>query len=476
MGRNNTSKRGRLPKPAVHFSEATLTQYAGAVPLLHFLNDRLELPQQLAFALGCDGRTRRHPQHLVLFAFLAGAMVGAVKLAHVEWLGHDRVFTKFLRFSSWPVRKVFSAALESVTDAGVVALSWVLTGLGLRSVANATSAVLDFDSTALRCFGTQAGAVFGYCGKGRNRRRHHPLVASVAQTRAVVHAKYRDGSGIGEQESIAFIAESVSRLRGRLASGAAVSVRADSGFWSRATGEWLVAQKVPFTISMPLMTSLKLLLMGVTFKPVVCTEPCPGFEPEEGEQLDDVDIETGEEIEVGVLGGEALGYDASVRIVVLRRRVFDPKAPPPGKVVGWSPDWRYQAIVTNTDWEPLDVWRFYNDRGDAERVFKVGKHALGLGWFVSQVFRANEVAFLLRLMAWNADVLYQMDADERAERAERPVVRTGLQARQQYLYRLPGRLLHAAGRWELRLPAAAKVEALWRYFSSDPGSPRTSTA
>lgn len=180
----------------------------------------------------------------MLFAFLAGAMVGAVKLAHVEWLRHDRVFTKFLRFSFWPVRKVFSAALESVTDTGVVALSWVLTRLGLRSVANATSAVLDFDSPALRCFGTQAGAVFGYCGKDRNRRRHHPLVASVAQTRAVVHAKYRDGSGIGEQESIAFIAESVSRLRGRLAQGAAVSVRADAGFWSRATGEWLVAQKV----------------------------------------------------------------------------------------------------------------------------------------------------------------------------------------------------------------------------------------
>jgi len=140
--------------------------------------------------------------------------------------------------------------------------------------------------------------------------------------------------------------------------------------------------------------------------------------------------------------------------------------------VGWSPDWRYQAIVTDRDWDPLDVWRFYNDRGDCERVFKFGKHALGLGWFVSHVFRANEVAFLLRLLAWNADLLFQQDAERRAHQEGRRVVRMGVQARQQYLYRQAGRLLRANNRWELRLAANRRAADIWAFY----GTPGTSSA
>lgn len=33
----------------------------------------------------------------------------------------------------------------------------------------------------------------------------------------------------------------------------------------------------------------------------------------------------------------------------------------------------YQSLLTSEDWEPRDVWRFYNHRADCERVFRVGK-------------------------------------------------------------------------------------------------------
>lgn len=461
MGRSNTSKRGRLPSPKVHFSETTLSQYAGAMPLLRFLDERLELPQLLKLAVPAEGRARRYPVHLVLYAFLVGSLLGVAKLAHLEWLRGDALVEKFIRLAAWPVRKVFSDALASVSDAGVIAIMRLVSLLGLRSIANCSSVVLDFDSTALRCFGVQERAAFGYCGKGRNRRRHHPLVASVAETRAVVHAKYRDGSGVGEEEAIAFIRESVNRTRGATA-GRSVAVRADSGFWSKAMGLWLLQEGIPFTFSMPLLPGLKLMLMKVAFTRVDAPEPSAEVGDEEDDGTD--------EIEVGVLGGADVGLDRRLRIVVIRRRVTDPKAPPAGKVVGWSPDWRYQAIVTDRDWEPLDVWRFYNGRGDAERVFKFGKHSLGLGWFVSHLFRANEVAFLLRLLAWNADLLFQQDAEQRAKAEKRPTVRMGLQARQQYLYRMAGRVLRASNRWELRLGVNDRVTALWAFYATPAAS------
>ena len=447
MGRANTTRRGPLPAPDVRFSETTLSRYAGAVPMLRYFSEVLELPQRLALAVPAVGRSRRHPVPHVLYAFLVGALLGIEKLAHLEWLRGDCVVEKFLRLAAWPVRKVFSEALATVSDAGVAALSALLTSLGLWSIAGRETAVIDFDSTALVCFGTQEGAEFGYCGKGRNRRRHHPLVASVAETRAVVHATYRDGSAIDEKQAIAFMREAVARVRTKVAG--ALSIRADAGFWSKAMGAWLLEAGIPFTFAMPLYSALKLHLMTIAFEVVA---------------------EDDEDIEVGVLAGTAMGYDPRLRIIVVRRRVHDASAPPPGKVVDWDPDWRYQAIVTSTDWTPLDVWRFYNDRGDAERVFKVGKQALGLGWLVSHDLRANTVAFLLRLLAYNADLLFQQDAERRARAAERPVRRLGLQARQHYFYQLAGRLLRVHNRWVLRLPVNAQVEAMWAYYDRDPAT------
>jgi len=256
------------------------------MPLLQFLNEGLELPQLLAIAVPTEGRARRYPVHLVLYAFLVGSLLGVAKLAHLEWLRGDAVVEKFIRLPAWPVRKVFSQALEHVSAAGVIALTGLLSNFGLRSLAGRSSVVLDFDSTALRCFGLQEKAAFGYCGKGRNRRRHHPLVGSVAETRAVINAKYRDG------------------------------------------------------------------------------------------------------------------------------------------------------------------------------------------WFVSHLFRANEVACLLRLLAWNADLLFQRDAERRAHQEGRRVVRMGVQARQQYLYRQAGRLLRANNRWELRLAANRGAADIWAFY----GTPGTSSA
>lgn len=458
MGRSNTTARGPLPDPTVHFRETTLTRFAGAVPLIRYLDEQLGLPRQLGWAVPAEGRARRHAVHHVLFAFLVGSLLGIAKLAHLEWLSGDAVLLKFLRLTSWPVRKVFSEALASVSDRGMDALLAIVSRLGLRSVSGASDANLDFDSTALRCFGTQEGAQFGYCGKGRNRRRHHPLVASVAATRAVVHAAYRDGSAIDEKEAMSFIGQAIARVR--TSCTGKVSVRADSGFWSKAMGAWLLEESIPFAFSMPLLTSLKVLLWGIAFTPVLSHEPVPRDEETDEEDLGE------EEIEVAELRGRALGYDDRLRIIVIRRRVFDPKAPPPGKVVQGIADWRYQAIVTNLDWDPLDVWRFYNDRGDAERVFKVGKHALGMGWFIGQDFRANAVAFILRLIAWNADLLFQQEAERQARVAERPALKIGLQARQHYLYRLAGRLLRAGNRWQLALPPNGRVAEMWHFYAA----------
>lgn len=456
MGRSSTTRRGPLPHPIVRADDPHLTRFAGVLPFVHFC-EALDLPLLLSHVAAPVGRVRVHSPARVLFAFLIAAVVGTERLAHLDWFEGDVIMVKLLRLASWPVRQVFARALAGVPDAGVLALLNINTGLGLRTVRGATDIVLDFDSTALVCFGQQEKAEFGYCGKGRNRRRHYPLVCSVAGSRGVIHAKYRSGEGIDEDEAIAFFKESVDRVRARMP-GIIIRIRADAGFWSNKTCAWLLEQKLPFAFSLPLRPAVKLLAWTAEFKPVDDVERVPA-EPGEDDEDDD------EGLEVAEISGEALGMNPKLRAIVIRRRLHDSKAPPAGKKVEQDPDHRYQVIVTSLDWEPVDVWRFYNDRGDCERVFKTAKQALSLGNLVSHDYRANEVAFHLRLIAYNADILFQQEAEAAAVAEHRPVTRMGIKARQSRLYVLAGRLLREHDHWVLRLPASKKVAALWAFYA-----------
>lgn len=446
MGRSSTTKRGPMPAPQVRTDDESLTRFAGMVPFITFCSETLEVPQLLALATKQAGRRRKHAVHHVLFAFLIGAVLGEQRLRHLELLSDDPVLLKFLRLASWPVRKVFSLAMGGVSTEGVAHITGTLCGLGLRNVLDATHAVLDFDSTALVCFGEQEEAVFGYNGKGRNRRRHFPLVASIGEGRGVVNAKYRGGDGIDAKEQIAFFRETVEMVRARAREGVKLMIRADSGFWSARVCGWFLEQKLPFACSLPLQAAVKLALMAATFTLV---DP------------DDEDIES------AVIAGPLLGYPASIRVIAIRRQVHDASAPPPGKVVHGDERWRYQAIVSSLDWDAADVWRFYNDRGDCERVFKVGKHALGLGCMVSHDFRTNEVAFLLRLLAFNADLLFQAQAEHRAAETKQPTIKLGLVARQPRFFRQAGRLLREHNRWVLRVPKNQRLADLWAFYAPD---------
>lgn len=441
MGRSSTTKRGSLPRPTVRADDPRLTRFAGAIPFIRFCESQ-GVVRELREVVGLSPARRRHAPHRVLFAFLVASVLGFGRLAHLDWCKGDAVLLKFLRFSSWPVRKVFSAALAGVTEAGLATLSRLVTRIGVQGVSHASEIVLDFDGTAILAYGEQEGAAFGYCGKGRNRRRHHPLVASVAETRAVVLAKYRDGSGIDATEAIGFFEDAVSRVRAALGSRD-ILLRADSGFWSKRMGDWLLAEKLPFAFALPLSSGVKLVAWKARFRRV---DACD------------------EDVEIAELPGALVSLDARLRVVLVRRRLHDPSAPPAGKKLEQDPLHRYQAIVTSLETDTVGVWRFYNGRGDAERVFKVGKHALALGNLVGSSLRANAVAFLLRLLAFNLDLAFEREAHRAAVAAGRKVEPLGLIARQPRLFHLAGRLLRAADAWILRLPKVHQVARLWHYY------------
>lgn len=166
MGRSNTTRRGPLPAPRIRADDPHLTRFAGLVPLIRFATHELDLQQRLLDVVDPTKGERKYKVHLVLFAFLVGALAGVWRLTHLEWLRGDAVVEKFLRLPSWPVRKVFAGALASCSSQALKKLAELLTALGLAPLVGQRELTIDFDSSVVVSFGEHEGAVFGYCGKG----------------------------------------------------------------------------------------------------------------------------------------------------------------------------------------------------------------------------------------------------------------------------------------------------------------------
>jgi len=70
-------------------------------------------------------------------------------------------------------------------------------------------------------------------------------------------------------------------------------------------------------------------------------------------------------------------------------------------------EYSYRLYLTNTDWSPHTVVRFYRKRGEAENVFRELKEGYALDHILSEHFLANAVFFQLQLLAYNLVELFK---------------------------------------------------------------------
>ncbi|GFR37038.1 hypothetical protein PRECH8_03340 [Insulibacter thermoxylanivorax] len=75
-------------------------------------------------------------------------------------------------------------------------------------------------------------------------------------------------------------------------------------------------------------------------------------------------------------------------------------------------DWQYEAIVTNLEWEPIDLWRFYNQRCSMENYIKEAKHGFSINRIATSDFEANEIDLLVKLLAYNLFERFKRDCCE----------------------------------------------------------------
>jgi hypothetical protein len=106
--------------------------------------------------------------------------------------------------------------------------------------------------------------------------------------------------------------------------------------------------------------------------------------------------------------------------------------------------WFYSLYITNLDWAPEEVARFYDKRADVERTICEAKNDLSIDHVPTASFAANAADLALKILARNLLVLYR-------DRGLRLGVRYRVMTlRRRYLW-VTGRVVRRAGQLLLRL-------------------------
>ena len=287
---------------------------------------------------------------------------------------------------------------------------------------------LDLDSTVCEvCGKAKHGAAYGHT----KVLGYHPLVAVRSDTGEVLHARMRSGSSQRGNEH--FARETLARLR-RLGAHAAVTVRADAGFFSYDMIEAIGAHGASCSITIPQNAKVKAAIAAIGDDDWASIEYTRGGEAQVAETT----------IDAGRRGDKLRGGDgapAKLRLIVRRTRLL-------GAQRELWPNWRHHCFVTDrADLDTCAADAYHRAHATVELAIRDLKENSGLSRCPSGRFPANGAWLACCVLAHN---LARWTARlGRAHPARQLTVASTIRNR---LLTVPGRLVNHSGRHRLRLP------------------------
>jgi len=272
--------------------------------------------------------------------------------------------------------------------------------------------VIDVDSFVGEvCGRLKQGAAYGYT----KMLGYHPILATRADTREVLHIRLRKGSANTSRGMLRFTDELIARVSRAGADGVKL-LRADSGFWNNKVFERLEQAGWQYSIGVRMHKAIR--------------QAVEAIEQSAWQTIADYPREGEAQIAETTHGGR--------RLIVRRTRLVGPQAEL------WA-DWRHFAFLTNRT-EPITVVEAeHRDHAVVEQVIVELKDQ-ALAHFPSGEFNANGAWTVLGALAHNllrwAQLIGLPDSTVRAARTLR-----------RRLITIAGRLTRHGRSWTLHLPA-----------------------
>lgn len=372
------------------------------------------------------GRGVVYPMHAQMQLLIDAAVLGAHRVFDLEWLALDPVFVH-LAGGAVPSVDVIYDDLRRFESDELEALEELLADHGLRPLRERKLkwVTLDIDSTVEPLFGEQEGAVPGYNPRFHGRPCYHPLLARLAETDTVIGARLRPGDTTLGEGDVEDIEAWVDRVRAA-APGAVVTARIDAAGDCAAILHAIHRRQAFFVVKMKQTANL----LGAA---MLTTDWVSVDQDADGNSIRDVALIEFERDD---------WPPGHYRVIAVR----DNERRSGRQTCLWDGlDHSVQFFVTNDTVRGLDdLARFYDDRAGIEPLIGELKHAFGIGKVPTADFAANEVAFLIKLLAYN--LLQRWVTKNHPEIA----VWRATWVRRACVC-IPARLLRSGGRWMLRL-------------------------
>jgi Transposase DDE domain group 1 len=272
--------------------------------------------------------------------------------------------------------------------------------------------VIDVDSFVGEvCGRLKQGAAYGYT----KVLGYHPILATRADTREIVHIRLRIGSANTQKGMLRFCDELIARIDRAGASGVKL-LRADSGFWSTKVFKRLERAGWEYSIGVRNIKQIKEIVAQI---PETDWQTITDY-PKDGEA----------QIAETTYNGR--------RLIVRRTRLL-------GKQAELWPNWRHFCFVTNRTDELALVETEHRDHAVVEQVI-ADLRDQALVHFPSGEFNANGAWTVIGALAHNLlRWTQQIGLPDTPVRAARTLRR--------WLLHVPGRLTRHGRAWTLHLPA-----------------------
>ena len=411
------------------FSGKNLTRFGGSGLIRRFFK-RHRIKEQIENRVKVQGRRKsKYSVGDMLTGCLYAMFLGYPRPGQMEVLSTDKVFRVLAGLVSFPVQSTISRFLSSlkvIVARQIADFNFDLLMKFRGGFKAFISITLDLDSHVTTVYGNQQRAGLGYNPKKKGRKSYHPLLCFLGETRDYLGGLFRSGKHHSSYHAVKFLKALIKRLPRHIEQ---IRLRSDSGFFSGEMIRYLMKEHIEFYMVVPMQPWVQKKIKH---------------------------LKEWKSIGWGISTGQCeyvFEKDASLRMVVVRQRVKKGNTPRKQLKLLHTDDviYDYQVILTNSDKEPEQVWRFYNERASCENFIKEGIYGFGLDKVISHSYAGNYAWFELLMLAYNLMNFFKEEVLSQKN------VKNTIQTIRDRLFFIPGRLISTSRKYVL------KLEKTWFY-------------
>lgn len=364
------------------FNLKNSTKFSGILPFLQFL-ERMKT-QQTFRGFDCLKKDNaKFPLSKIFVYLIAGWMADCSRMFHFQSLQNDPLIRAFLggKCPHYTLLSKDLLRLEKIEDAAIEFKERVM---DIIEPWLDSDLILDFDSSVETVYGNQEGAKIGVNPHKPGRKSYHPLLVFEGKSHLCLNGVLRPGNVHSADNGIEFAEETYRLLSAQYLIRYA---RFDKGFGGEKFYSYWEQQKINYAGKLKWTSRLK---------KYVENDNSPWIR-----YVDD---------ELIVIEGKTVYYQATSwekprRVAVIRKA--DKYEEDQLQLFDFL--WDYEAIVTTMDWEPMDIWRFYNQRACLENYIKESKYGFSMDKIPTDSFGANHMDLLIKLLAYNLFEIFKKD-------------------------------------------------------------------